>query len=190
MTRKVTAEERQVLLDNPELVMFEAYPAMNNRTIALSLGKILIFPFVILALIILLLVLFPDAMNKHPTLYPVLGVVLFTLSLVFIPFLYFYLDDRDRKKARANHYSEQLRKLLPKDLDCKVVLVYYVTVEKAEGGYIDDDGEEGFIGYVSCVNYFQVQPQTDLAIVYSEKARFCAYIKRDSRTECFYRKDF
>lgn len=185
MSRKVTAEERQILLDNPELVMFEPYRAMKYR--ALSFWKALIMPFVILAIIILSLILFPDAMNRHPTLYPVLGVTLLTLSCACYPFLHMFLDDREHKKARANHYSKPLKKLLPEDLDCQVVYVEYITVEKMEGGYIDDNGEKGFISYVGYANIFRILPNTDLAIVYSEKGRFYAYIKRDPRTECFYR---
>ena len=44
MKRKVTPEEREILLDNPELVMFEPYGAVKVHRA--SLGKALILPFI------------------------------------------------------------------------------------------------------------------------------------------------
>ena len=101
----------------------------------------------------------------------------------FLPILYFILDDRAFKKAREQHYSKQLKMLLPADIECNVATIEYVTVEKAEGGWIIDGKKEPFC-YNGCVNYFKFEPKTEVAIIYGEK--FYAYIKRDPKTESFY----
>ena len=46
--------------------------------------------------------------------------------------------------------------------------------------------EEGF-GFSGYENYFRIEPETDLAVVYGDS--FSAYIKKDSRTESFYNKE-
>ena len=61
-----------------------------------------------------------------------------------------------------------------------------MVYEKAEGGWIDDGKKEMF-SYSGLVNFFRIVPQTDLAIVFSVEGKFFAYIKRDTRTESFYR---
>ena len=181
MKRKVTPEERDILLNNPELVMFEPYGAFKVHRA--SLGKSLIMPFITGALFFAWGFLFPDFINEHPTLFAATGCIALVFASGFLPVLYFILDDRDLKKAREAHYAKQLKMLLPKDLECNVATIEYVTVEKAEGGWIIDGREEPFC-YSGCVNYFKFEPQTDVAFVYGEK--FYAFIKRDPKTECFY----
>lgn len=181
MKRKVTQEERDILLNNPELVMFEPYGAMKVHRA--SLGKALILPFITGAVFFVWGFLCPDFINEHPTLFAATGCIALVLASGFLPILYFILDDRDFKKAREEHYAKQLKMLLPKDLECNVATIEYVTVEKAEGGWIMDGREEPFV-YSGCVNYFKFEPQTEVAVVFGEK--FYAYIKRDPKTESFY----
>lgn len=181
MKRKVTPEEREILLNNPELVMFEPYGAMKVHRA--SLGKALIMPAVIGVLFFLWGFLCPDFINAHSTLFAATGCIALVFASGFLPILYFILDDRDFKKAKQAHYAKQLKMLLPVDLECNVATIEYVTIEKAEGGWIIDGSEEPF-GYCGCVNYFKLEPQTEVAVVFGEK--FFALIKRDPKTECLY----
>ena len=181
MRRKVTAEERTILLENPELVMFEPYSAMKVHRA--SLGKSLIMPALTGIVFFLWGFLCPDFINEHPTVFAAVGCIALVLASGFLPVLYFVLDDRNFKKAKEQHYSQQLKMLLPLDLECDVALIRYVVYEKAEGGWILDGKEEPF-GYCGCVNFFRFEPQTEVAVIFGEK--FYAYIKRDPKTESFY----
>ena len=103
-----------------------------------------------------------------------------------LPVLYMLLDDRTFRKAREDHYAEQLKLLLPQDLECSIARVKWVTYEKAEGGLILEGREELF-GYVSFVNFFRIEPDTDLAVI-SDGVKFRAFVKRDINTESFYQE--
>lgn len=182
MKRKVTPEEREILLINPELVMFEPYKAM--KTHRASLGKALILPAATAVVFFGFGFLFPDFISAHPTAFAATGCAMLILSAGFLPILYFILDDRDYKKARATHYGKYLKMLLPKELECNTAVVSYVVREKAEGGWIVD-GKEEFFGYCSMVNTFRFEPQTEVALVFDGKG-FCAYVKKDPRTESLF----
>lgn len=183
MTRKVTTEERNILLDHPELVMFDPYSALKSHRC--SLGKALIFPVVTGVLVFLWGYFCPEYIDAHPRIFAGIGCAALALASGFLPVLYFVLDDRTFKKAKAEHYAKQLQMLLPKDLECMIAYVQWVVVEKAEGGWILDGKEEMF-GFCSYVNYFRIEPHTDLAVI-TDRESFWAFIRRDSKTECFYR---
>ena len=182
MKRKVTPEEREILLNNPELVMFEPYKAM--KTHRASLGKSLILPGITAVIFFAFGFLFPDFINAHPTFFAATGCILLVVSAGFLPILYYILDDRAYKKARETHYSSYLKMLLPSELECNTALITSVVYEKAEGSWIID-GEESFFGYCGLVNISRFEPQTEVAIVYDGKG-FFAIVKRDPRTESFF----
>ena len=92
MKRKVTQEERDILLNNPELVMFEPYGAMKVHRA--SLGKALIMPFITGALFFAWGFLCPDFINEHPTLFAAVGCITLVLASGFLPILYFILDEK------------------------------------------------------------------------------------------------
>ena len=161
--------------------MFEPYGAFKVHRA--SLGKALILPAITGIAFFLWGFLCPDFINGHPTLFAAAGCLALVLASGFLPILYFILDDRTYKKAKETHFAKQLKMLMPQDLTCGVALIQYVTVEKAEGGWILDGREEPF-GYCGCVNYFKIEPQTELAVVYGEK--FYAFVKRNPKTESFY----
>ena len=71
--------------------------------------------------------LFPDFINAHPTFFAATGCAMLVLSAGFLPLLYFILDDRDYKKARATHYEKYLKMLLPKELECNTALISYMV---------------------------------------------------------------
>ena len=181
MKRKVTPEERDIPLNNPELVMFEPYAAFKAHRA--SLFKTLIPPVIVAVIAALIIFLCPDFVNSHETAFAVTVTLLLIAGCAFIPFFYFFLDDHAYKKARETHYAKYLRILLPEDLECNIATIDWIEVQKAEGGWTVD-GKEEYLSYCSFVNYFKFEPQTDVAFVTGEK--FFAYIKRDPRTESFY----
>jgi hypothetical protein len=182
MARKLTQEERNILLDNPELVMFNPYSAL--RTHGFSLGKALVLPIVTGVLFILWGILCPEWVSTHPHLFAGIGVAGLIIASGAVPILYMISDDRTFKKADSEHYAKQLRLLLPEDLECRIAHIQWVIAEKAEGSWIMDGKEEMF-GFASYVNHFAIEPDTDLAIVTDGK-KFWAFVKRDPKTECLY----
>lgn len=182
MSRKLTPEERNVLLENPELVMFDPYKAIKTHWC--SLGKALILPAVTGLVIFLWGYLFRDFVNSHPWLYAGIGCGALIIACGAVPISYFILDDRTFKKAREEHYATQLKMLLPQDLECRIAHILWVTEQKAEGGWILDGREEMF-GYSGYVNYFKLEPDTDLAVI-SGGDKFWAFVKHEKKTESFY----
>jgi hypothetical protein len=102
MKRKVTPEEREILLDNPELVMFEPYGAFKVHRA--SLGKALIMPVVTGIAFFLWGFLCPDFINEHPTVFAAVGCIALVLASGFLPVLYLVLDDRNFKKAKRRRF--------------------------------------------------------------------------------------
>ncbi|MBO4910597.1 MAG: hypothetical protein J5476_15095 [Lachnospiraceae bacterium] len=181
MKRKVTSEERMILLDNPELVMFNPYKGFKVHSV--SLGKALIPPVIVGVLMFLWGFLCPDYINAHPTLFASVSFTAIIFASGFIPILYIILDDRAYNKARKTHYAKYLKMLMPHELNTDIAHIKYVVYEKAEGGWILD-GKEEFFGYCGFVNFFRMEPETDVAVVYGDD--FFAYIKKDPGTESFY----
>ena len=183
MKRTVTPEERQVLLDNPGLVMFDPYSVM--KTHRASVIKSLLLPTAVIIAFVVFGFIFPDFCNAHPNLFAGVGGTALILSSAFLPIHYWMLDDRAYNRARETYYSKYLKQLLPEDLECNVGTVEYCVYEKCEGGWIVDGNKESF-GYSSCVNIFKFVPETDVAFVSNGKG-FFAFVRRDPVTECFYK---
>lgn len=182
MARKLTQEERNILLDNPGLVMFNPYSALKPHR--LSLGRALVLPMITGALFLLWGILCPVWINVHPNLFAGIGVAALIIACGAMPVLYMFFDDRTFKKAGDEHYAKQLQMLLPEDLECRIAHIRWVISEKAEGGWMIDGKEEMF-GFASYVNHFSIEPNTDLAIVTDGK-KFWAFVKRDPKTESLY----
>ena len=183
MSRKITSEEREILLKNRELVMFSPYSVF--KTHRLSLGKAFILPAAVIVLVLLWCLFFPEFIHDHPTLFALIGCGALMIAAGALPVLYITADDRAFKKAEEEHYVKQLKMLLPQDAVYRTARILWVTEEKAEGGWIMDGREEMF-GYSSYVNCFPIEPDTDLAVITG--GRFCAFIKRNEKTECFYKE--
>lgn len=183
MSRQITAEERNVLLENPELVMFDPYRGFKPHRG--SLGKALILPAVIGVLVFVWGYLCPDFIQSHPKLFAGIGCVALIVAVGSVPILYLVSDDRTFKKAKAERYAGQLKLLLPKDLECGIAHIQWVEVSNAEGGWVLGGKEEMF-GFSSYVNQFKIEPDTDLAVIRGGDT-FQAFVKRDTKTERFYR---
>ncbi len=181
MSHTLSPDERDILLENPELVMFDPYSAM--KTHRASLGRALIPPLFIGLLVLLWGVLCPGFISSHPGLFAGVGCAALVIAAGSFPVLYLLMDDRTFRKAAQEHYAEQLRLLLPEDIECRIARVQWVTYEKAEGGWILDGREEMF-GYASYVNSFRIEPDTDLAVI--SGVGFMAFVRREERTECLY----
>ena len=127
MSRKVTPEERNMLLENPELVMFDPYKAVKSHTV--SLGKALIAPAVTGVILLVWALLCPEFMNAHPKLFAGIGCAALVIACGSVPVLYLVLDTRAYRNAKEQHYARQLRQLLPEDLECSIAHVLSVTVQ-------------------------------------------------------------
>ena len=183
MSRKITAIERNILLENPEIVMFDPYRAL--KTHRSSIGKALILPVIIGTLVAFWSLLFPEFIHTHPRLFAGVGCAALIIAVGAVPMLYLVFDNRTFKNAKAEHYARQLQMLLPKDLGCSIAHVQWITEHKGEGGWILD-GKEELFGFSSYVNYFKIEPDTDLAVI-SDGKKFQAFVKRAAETESFFR---
>lgn len=184
MERKITPEERNILLDNPDLVMFD--PCSAFRTHRLSLGRAVVLPLITLLAVSLWGILCPEFINAHPKLFAGAGCAALIISSGAVPVLYLILDNRTFRKAKTQCYARQLRALLPQEAQCGIAHVEWVIPEKAEGGW-NRDGKEEMFGFCSYCNSFRIEPDTDLAVITGGR-NFLAFIKRDPKTECFYRR--
>lgn len=180
MMRRLTYEERQVLLEHPELVMF--YVDTEKET-GIKTMAVLFIPAIITILSAVLLAFSPLG-EAHPGLTVVLSVVLMILIIcAFVP-IFIYSDKRRYEKEQKTYNIRLLRRKLPQELFCKIVKIKYIVVQKAEGAYVEN-GKEELFGYVKYKNIFPLLPDTDVAIV-TDNREFWSFIKRDDVTESLY----
>lgn len=163
--------------------MFDPYSSFSTHR--RSLGKALI-PLPVTGLILFLWgFLCPAWVHAHPGLFVGIGCAAGIIAAGSVPIQYLRLDDRTFRLAGARHDADQLRLILPQELTCAVVSVRWVSEPQAEGCWIRDGREEMF-GYAACVNGFRIQAGTELAVISGGDA-FLAFVKRDKKTESFYR---
>ena len=178
-TRIITKDERQVLLDHPELVMFRVKWELDIKRIA-----IFFIPGIMSVLIPAALAFSPLG-RSHPGLVTVLSIALLILFCAVFVWLYMYFSKRRYEEAQKNYNIGILKRTLPEELFCKIVTIKYIVEQQAEGAYIED-GEEKLFGYTGYYNCFRLVPNMDVAIVTDNKS-FLAFIKRDDATESIYR---
>lgn len=176
--RRVTNEERQVLLEHPELVMFQTKWELDTKRVA-----IFFIPGIMSVVISGVLAYSPFG-RSHPELVTVISMTLLILFCAAFVVLYLYFYRRRSEKAEASYNAELLRSTLPEELFCTTVTIKYVIEQQAEGAYIED-GEEKLFGYTGYYNCFRLEPNTDVAVV-TDNSDFWAFIKRDDATESFY----
>ncbi|MCR5592450.1 MAG: hypothetical protein K6F79_01705 [Saccharofermentans sp.] len=185
--RELTSEEIQILLDHPECVMFDHWKAM--KTHKFSLLQALIPAALSLLLIVAFILMFPQFAEAHGNLTVAVSMILFFISIAAVPLIYIKTDDRNLNKAKENHYKDQLKELLPSKLKMKLFVVDWMVVEKGEGGYYDEDGNEQWFGYVGCGNFFPINKGDELVIIYEEeykKDQFFGLVKKDPATMSLY----
>lgn len=185
--RELTPEEIQIMLDHPECVMFDYWKAM--KTHRFSLLQALIPAALSLLLIAGFILMFPQFAVDHGNLTVALSLTFFFVSIAAVPLIYIKADDRNLNKAKASYYKDQLKELLPSKLKMKLFVVDWMVVEKGEGGYYDEDGNEQWFGYVGCGNFFPINKGDELVIIYEEeykKDQFFGLVKKDPATMSLY----
>ena len=182
MERKVTKEERNILLSHPELVMFDPYPIKTKKpALALSFLPLLLCP------VSVGFIAASGLVGVHPHIAGFLMAMSMVFACILLIIVYVRIDDWYYEKARKTHYVEQLRRLLPEDLTCDVVHVKSVIREKAEGSYIKH-GKEQLFSFSSMVNSIRIEPDADIVEIYDGKG-FWAIVGRDPATESLYQKE-
>lgn len=177
MQRILTAEERQILLDNPELVMFRP----KEKSYWLVWVRLLAPSFIIFILGVLLLFLFPDVPFFQTNLYVGIWIMATFAPCVIIPIS--MATGKPGRRQQRTHYLRELKKALPKELMCSTVTVRGIVPQQAEI-YLTVEGKEEIDSYLPYVNSFDLVKGTEVVIVYGKEFR--AYIKRAAQTEDLY----
>lgn len=188
ISRDLTSEEIQILLDHPECVMFEPWKAMKP-SFRFSLIRFIVLASISLLLVIGAMLLLPESMLMYQNLVIVVALILFTALMVVSPLVTMVRENREMKNAEDDHYRDQLKKLLPRKLKLKLFVVDWIVVEKAEGGYYDETGKEQWFGYASTRNYFPINKGDELVIIYEEdykKDQFYGFVKKTPETMSLY----
>ena len=112
MQRKLTAEERQILLENPELAMFHA----GNYKVDIVRG---IMPFLIVAVVAVfgpIPLCFTTFADNHEGLHIALALLwVIAVIVVSVPLIQRYYGWQDKKDKGTNNIRI-LRKVLPEEL--------------------------------------------------------------------------
>lgn len=179
MQRKLTAEERQILLDNPELVMF------NPKRISYGMAWVrLIAPtFIIGILAIFLPLIFPEVSFFRTDLYVGIGITVSFLSIPVIIIFNFVDSGEPGKRQQKTHYLRELKKSLPKELMLNIVTIRYVVPHDGVVCFFID-GKEDSYGLPELVNPFKLDPGARVVTVFEKD--FHAFIKRAPQTEVLY----
>jgi len=180
--RKVTEEERKIIMEHPELVMFHA---QNDKRDFISGITMIIIPALI-AVFGPVTFCFTSFAENHPKLIILLSLLwVIAVIIISVPLIIRY-DEWQTKKDEGDHNINILRRRLPEEMVCNVVTIKYIVPQKCEGVYIED-GKEQYFGYFGYKNYIPLIPDTKVSIVRND-ADFFAFVKRDEVTESLYRE--
>ena len=108
--RQLTKNERQILLDHPELVMFGTKWELNIKKVA-----IFTIPGIMSVLIPAALAFSPLGRSQNG-LVTVLSIALLIIFCAAFVWLYLYFDNSRYEKAQKNYNISFLRKTLPDEL--------------------------------------------------------------------------
>ena len=182
MQRKLTAEERQILLENPELVMFD--PKGTNYLKLWIVVEVFFFIVLIIGLVF---------RNTVPFFNTNLFIGI-TMTGIFAPgpvlVLVMFLTcnpeswGRPNKRQQKTHYLRELKKSLPKEAMINIVTIKGVVPH--DGAiYFHVDGKNDSWGLTTYVaNPFNLDSGAKIVIVYGKG--FHAFIKRAPQTERLY----
>lgn len=178
MARPITQEERQILLESPELVMFTPQHAGLKPVVFLLV--IPVTTMILLAAAILLWDPLLAWVESAPTLSCLTYVALCTL----VPWICLFLK---RKYDEAYGINRELRGLLNReDLTVEVVRIVSVVLQRAEVYAEGDDGPFVF-GIAFVRNPFVPEEGSSLALLHAGKV--CLAVRPDPRTRSFVRHD-
>ena len=188
MSRELTQQERQLLLDNPQLVMFNP---TKGVTVFIKHPILLAFlPFVIFAVVIPVLVFtFEDFFIAHDVVCSVVLCVGMLLTVILIPVVYCAHDSRAWKKEHSDSYRIPLKRVLPERLTGRVVTITKVDfMNQQDMQYalltVEEDGVEKKFNYFGFVNRFELIEGQELLVV--SDGEFFAFVQRATLTEGIY----
>lgn len=182
MQRKLTAEERQILLENPELVMFA--PKGTNYLKLWIVVEVFFFIVLIIGLVF---------RNTVPFFNTNLFIGI-TMTGIFAPgpflVLVMFLTcnpeslGKPNKRQQKTHYLRELKKSLPKEPMINIVTIEGVVPHDGVV-YFHVDGKNDSWGFTTYfANPFNLDSGTKIVIVYGKN--FHAFIKRAPQTEKLY----
>lgn len=182
MQRKLTAEERQILLENPELVMF--VPKGPNYLKLWIIVEVFFFIVLIIGLVFRNVVPFSNT-NLFIGI-TMTGIFAPGLVLVLVMFLACNHESwgRPNKRQQKTHYLRELKKSLPRGSMINIVTIEGVIPQ--EGAvYFYVDGKNNSWGLTTYVaNPFNLDSGDKVVIAYEKNFR--AFIKRAPQTERLY----
>lgn len=188
MSRELTQQERQLLLDNPQLIMFN--PA-KGVTVFIKHPILLAFlPFAIFAVGIPILVFtFEDFFIAHDALFSVVLCVGMLLTVILIPVVYCLKDSRTWKKEHSDSYRIPLKRVLPERLTGRVVTITHVDFKNQQDIQyalltVEEDGVEKKYNYFGFVNRFELIEGQELLVV--ADGEFFAFVQRGTLSEGLY----
>ena len=183
MLKDLTEEQKQTLLDNPELCMF--YATEFTKPVPKSL--LMFIPIVLYVIVAAMLIISGFATN-HAVVGTLINLVFLIGAFTAAIAIRVHQQDSFYKGMKESHYIDQLKQYLDEDgykyYKIKITSVIY---EKAEG-YAMFFGEEKPFSYSSYSNVFRIEPDTDLVEIYDGKG-FWAMVRRDPETESLYQKE-
>lgn len=171
MKRPVTEEERQVLMANPELIMFAPQHQGIHPTVFL-----LVIP--VTTMVILAAVLWftgmADVLVNTATVASTLAYVALCAAT---PWACLYVK---RRYDEAYGCNRELRQLLSRDLMVEVVHITGSAPQRAEV-YAEVDGQRLLIGIAFTKNTFVPDTGSNVAILYANNATLC--VRPDPKTQ-------
>ena len=188
MSRELTQQERQLLLDNPQLVMFNP---TKGVTVFLKHPILLAFlPFAIFAVVIPILVFtFEDFFIAHDVLFSAVLVAGMLFTVIMIPVVFCLRDKRVWEKEHSDYYRIPLKRVLPLTLMGSVVTITHVDFKNQQDIQYalltcEEDGVEKKYNYFGFVNRFELIAGKELLVV--SDGEFFALVQRATLTEGLY----
>ena len=188
MSRELTQQERQLLLDNPQYVMFNP---SKGVTVFIKHPILLAFlPFIIFAVVIPVLVFtFEDFFIAHDALFSVVLCVGMLFTVIMIPVVFCLRDKRVWEKEHSDYYRIPLKRVLPERLTGRVVTITKVDfMNQQDIQYalltVEEDGVEKKYNYFGFVNRFELIEGQELLVV--ADGEFFAFVQRATLTEGLY----
>jgi hypothetical protein len=178
VARPITQEERQTLLENPELVMFTPQHAGLKPVVFL-----LVIPVTTMILLAAAILLW-DPLLAWVESAPTLSCLTYVAICALIPWPFLFAK---RRYDEAYGINRELRGLLNReDLTVEVVRIVGVVLQRAEVYAEGDDGPFMF-GIAFVRNPFVPEEGSSLALLHAGKV--CLAVRPDPRTSSFVRCD-
>lgn len=177
MARPITREERQTLMDNPELVMFTPQHAGLKPVVFL-----LVIPVATMILLAAAILLW-DPLLAWVESAPTLSCLTYVAICALAPWPCLYAK---RRYDEACGYDRELRALLGNEgLTVEVVRIVGVVLQRAEVYAVGDDGPFMF-GMAFTRNPFVPEEGSLIAILHAGKVGLA--VRPDPRTSSFVRR--